>query len=300
MLGGAAVGGNATQASGTAENARKTGGRPFIDAPDGTRLFYQDWGNGNPVVFVAPWGLNSNWWEYQIPYLTDQGLRCISYDRRGHGRSEMPCHGYEFDTLAGDLDALIRQLDLRGITLVGHSMGCGDAVRYLSRFGAGRVARLVMIATITPFTLKTADNPLGVEWKELDSARMKVRKDRPHVIAEAAAAFFGAPKILVSDEIMQWWGRMMIDQCPMKTFLDLHRLFTETDFRPDLRKITVPTILIHGDADTSASLEFTSRRSAPLIRNSQLKVYEGAAHGLPVTHMDRLNADLLAFARQTV
>jgi len=296
LLGTAATGTNTTQAVSRVENGKKIKRRnPFIDAPDGTSLFYQDWGEGSPVVFVAPWGLNSNWWEYQIPYLTDQGLRCITYDRRGHGRSGMPCHGYDFDTLAGDLDALFRQLDLRNVTLVGHSMGCGDAVRYLSRFGSDRVARLMMIATITPFTLKTEDNPLGVERSELESARRKVRKDRPHVIAEAAAAFFGAPKNPVSDEVMQWWGRMMIDQCPMNTFLDLHRVFTETDFRPDLRKITVPTILIHGDADTSTSLDFTSRRSAPLIRGSQLKVYEGAAHGLPVTHMDRLNADLLAF-----
>jgi non-heme chloroperoxidase len=298
VFGAAAIGGNTAHAASMVENDKKIKrGKPFIETPDGTNLFYQDWGEGSPVVFAAPCWLNSNWWEYQTPYLTDQGLRCITYDRRGHGRSDMPCHGYDFDTLAGDLDALITQLDLRDVTLVGHSMGCGEAVRYLSRFGAGRVARLVMIATITPFVLKTEDNPLGIERSELERARMNVRKDRPHVIAEAAAGFFGSPKIPVSDEIMQWWDRMLIDQCPMIAFLHLHRFFTETDFRPDLQKITVPTLLIHGDADTSAKLELTSRRTAPLIRGSQLKVYEGAAHGLPVTHMDRLNADLLAFTK---
>ena len=176
-------------------------------------------------------------------------------------------------------------------------MGCAEAVRYLARFGAGRVARLVMIATITPFVLKTEDNPLGIERSELETARTNVRKDRPRVIAEAAAGFFGAPKIPVSDEMMRWWDRMLDDQCPMIPFLRLHKVFTETDFRPDLQKITVPTLLIHGDADTSSKIELTSRRSAPLIRGSQLKVYEGAAHGLPVTHMDRLNADLLAFMK---
>jgi non-heme chloroperoxidase len=298
FLGTAAIGGNTAQAASTVENAKKIKrGGPFIDAPDGTSLFYQDWGEGSPVVFAAPCWLTSNWWEYQTPYLTDQGLRCITYDRRGHGRSDMPCHGYDFDTLAGDLDAIIRQLDLRNVTLVGHSMGCAEAVRYLSRFGANRVARLVLIATITPFVLKTEDNPLGIERSELETARMNARKDRAHVVAEAAASFFGAPKIPVSDEIMQWWDRMLIDQTPMITFLRLHQSFTETDFRPDLQKITVPTLLIHGDADTSSKIELTSRRSAPMIRGSQFKVYEGAAHGLPVTHMDRLNADLLAFVK---
>jgi non-heme chloroperoxidase len=299
LLEAAGIGRNAVQAAGIVEkNARRTKpGRPFIETPDGTRLFYQDWGEGSPVVFCAPAWLTSGWWEYQTPFLTDQGLRCITYDRRGHGRSDMPCHGYDFDTLAGDLNTLIRQLDLRDVTLVGHSMGCGEVVRYLSRFGAGRVTRLVMIATITPFTLKTADNPLGVERSELERARANVRKDRPRVIAQAAAGFFGAPKIPVSDEIMQWWDRMLDEQCPMIAFLRLHKEFTETDFRPDLKKITVPTLLIHGDADTSAHLESTSRISAPLIPGSQLKIYEGAAHGLTVTHMDRLNADLLAFTK---
>jgi non-heme chloroperoxidase len=270
---------------------------PFIKAPDGTRLFYQDWGTGVTVVFVAPWALNSSWWEYQIPYLTAQGFRCVAYDRRGHGRSDQPGHGYEFDTLADDLAAVIRQLDLRHIMLVGHSMGCGEIVRYLSRFGADRVARVVLIATITPFTLKTSDNPEGVEWSVLENGRIKLSKDRPHQVAVAAAGFFGAEKNPVSDEMMQWWTRMILDQCSMMAMLDLHRVFTATDFRPDLRKITVPTLLIHGDSDTSTTLDFTSRRSAALIPGSQLKVYEGAAHGLPVTHMEQLNADLLSFAK---
>src|SRR6266545_956904 len=133
----------------------------FIQANDGTSLFYRDWGTGPAVVFVAPWGLNSDWWEYQIAYLTGQGLRCIAYDRRGHGRSQEPGYGYDFDTLADDLAAVIQQLDLRGITLVGHSMGAAEVVRYLARHHADRVARAVLVATITPFTLKTADNPEG-------------------------------------------------------------------------------------------------------------------------------------------
>jgi pimeloyl-ACP methyl ester carboxylesterase len=281
----------------SAEPKRRIPSRPFIRANDGTNLFYQDWGNGKPILFVAPWALNSGWWEYQIPYLSSQGFRCIAYDRRGHGRSDHPAYGYDFNTLSDDLAHVVNQLDLHDITLVGHSMGCGEVVRYLSQFGAQRVKRLVLIATITPFTLRTPDNPEGVEWSDLESGRIKLRKDRPHQLSQAAAGFFGSPKNPVSDEIMQWWTRMMVDQCSMKTMLDLHSVFTETDFRPDLRKIKVPTLLIHGDIDTSTDIDFTSRRTVPLIANSVLKVYEGAAHGLPVTHMEKLNADLMAFAK---
>lgn len=294
-----AVGRSAVSAEPAQRGGAKGGmmAKPFINADDGTGLFYQDWGAGRPVVFVAPWALNSNWWEYQINYLAGQGLRCVAYDRRGHGRSGSPGQGYDFDTLADDLAALFKQLDLRDVTLVGHSMGCAEVVRYLSRHNAARVARAVLVATITPFTMKTADNPLGVERGALEAGRVTLSKDRPHQVAKAAAGFFGAPKNPVSTEIMDWWTRMILDQCSLKPMIDLHRLFTETDFRPDLRKITVPTLLIHGDSDTSTPLEFTGRRTAQLIAGSQLKVYEGAAHGLPITHMDRLNADLLAFAK---
>jgi pimeloyl-ACP methyl ester carboxylesterase len=269
----------------------------FIETRDGASLFYKDWGAGRPVVFVAPWALNSDWWEYQMTYLAGQGLRCIAYDRRGHGRSGWPRQGYEFNTLADDLAAVIEQLNLHGVTLVGHSMGCGEVVRYLSRHRARRVVRAVLVATITPFTLKTADNPDGVERSVLEKGRIALSQDRPHQIAKAAPAFFGAPKNPVSTEIMEWWTRMIIDQCSLKTMLDLHRVFTETDFRPELRTIKVPTLIIHGDSDTSTPIDFTGRRTERLIPSGQLKVYEGAAHGLPITHMDQLNADLLAFVK---
>jgi len=206
-------------------------------------------------------------------------------------------HGYEFDTLADDLAAVIEQLDLRDITLVGQSLGCGEVVRYLSRHGANRVARIALVATITPFVLKTDDNPEGVDQARLEIVRKVLSKDRPHPIAAAAPAFFGAPKNAVSQEIMDWWVRMMVDECSLKTMLDLQRMFTETDFRPELRRISVPTLLIHGDNDTSTPIETTARKTAPLIPRCQLKVYEGAAHGLPITHADQLNADLLAFTK---
>ena len=268
-----------------------------IETSDGTQLFYRDCGRGRPVVFVAPWALNSEWWEYQTAFLSGHGLRCISYDRRGHGRSDQPRAGYDFDTLSDDLATLIEQLELRDVVLVGHSMGCGEVVRCLSRHARGPVARAVLIATITPFTLKTPDNPDGVDARVLEAGRTQLARDRPHQVATGAPAFFGAPKNAVSPEVMEWWTRMILDRCSLKVMLDLHRAFTETDFRPDLRAITVPTLLIHGDSDTSTPLDFTARRSAALIPRGELKVYEGAAHGLPITHMDRLNADLLAFSQ---
>jgi pimeloyl-ACP methyl ester carboxylesterase len=271
--------------------------KPFIEAADGTNLFYRDCGAGSPVVFLAPWGMHSSWWEQQTIYLADRGLRCISYDRRGHGRSGLPGRGYDYDTLSSDLDAVIEQLGLHDITLVGHSMGCGEVVRYLTRHGARRVARIALVATNTPFILKTADNPDGVEKAVLEKARADLTRDCPGVIARAAPSFFGASKNTVSEEMMQWWTRMMVDGCSLKVMIDLHRMFTETDFRPELPQIKTPALLIHGDIDVSARLEMTGRKTAKLIPGSRLTIYENAAHALPVTHADRLNADLVAFAK---
>lgn len=271
--------------------------KQFIEAADGTNLFFRDWGKGQPMVFAAPWGLNSAWWEYQMADLAGRGLRCVGYDRRGHGRSGEPNNGYEFDTLADDLAKVLEQLDLRDITLVGQSLGCGEVVRYLSRHGSNRVTRVVLVSTITPFVLKTDDNPEGVDRATLEIVRKVLSKDRVHPIAASAPAFFGAPKNRVSQEIMDWWVRMMVDGCSLKTMLDLQRMFTETDFRPELRRISVPTLLIHGDNDASTPIETTARKTAPLIPGCQLKVYEGAAHGLPITHAEQLNADLMAFTK---
>jgi len=248
-------------------------------------------------VFVAPWALPSDWWEYQIADLAGHGLRCLAYDRRGHGRSDEPGTGYEFDTLADDLAAVIEQLDLRDVTLVGHSMGCAEIVRYLSRQPAHRVARAVLVSTITPLIVKTADNPSGVDESVLEKGRLALAKDRPHQVAIAAANFFGAPATTVSTEITDWWVRLIVDRCSLQVMLDLHRVFTRTDFSADLRKVNVPVLLVHGNRDTSALIDVTARRSVSLIPHCELKVYEGAAHGLPITHMEQLNAELLAFAR---
>jgi len=282
---------------GSSPSKAKTQARQFVEVADGTSLFYQDWGSGSPVVFVAPWAMNSNWWEQQTVYLADRGLRCISYDRRGHGRSAQATRGYDFDTLSSDLYALIEQLGLHDVTLVGHSMGCGEVVRYLARQGGRRVARAVLIATITPFRLKTADNPDGIEKAVLDKARADLSRDRPGQVRRNAPIFFGASKSTVSEEMMEWWTRMIVDGCSLKVMVDLHRMFTETDFRQELPQIKVPTLLIHGDSDNSTPLEVTSRKTVKLIPGARLSIYENAAHGLPVTHAERLNAELLAFAK---
>src|SRR5262249_37795464 len=176
-------------------------------------------------------------------------------------------------------------------------MGCGEVIRYLTRHGARRVARIVLVATNTPFVLKTADNPDGVDKAVLEKGRADLSRDRPNGIARNAAAFFGAPTNQVSEEMMQWWTRMIVEGCSLKVTLDLHRMFTETDFRQELTQIKMPPLLIHGDIDVSARLEMTGRKTAKLIPGSRLIIYENAAHGLPVTHADRLNADLLAFVK---
>jgi pimeloyl-ACP methyl ester carboxylesterase len=271
---------------------------PFVTTRDGTRLFVRDWGTGRPVVFVAPWALCADWWDVHMTTLAGRGLRCIAYDRRGHARSDEPGGGYDFDTLADDLATVIERRDLQNVLLVGHSMGGCEVVRYLTRHRSRRVTRVVLIAPVTPFTLKTDTNPDGAPREALERGREGLTRDLHRRIAEAAPAFFGAPANPVSAQAMEWWTRMMVDRCSLKVMLDLHRIMTETDFRPELPTITVPTLILHGDRDVSARLDFTGRRTQQLIPRSELKVYEGAAHGLPFTHAEQFQADLLALAAQ--
>lgn len=285
-------------AGGEAVRAGNVFQAPSVRTRDRTNLFYKEWGMGKPVVFVHGWAINSDMWQYQMAYLAARNLRCVAYDRRGHGRSGQPGRGYDYDTLADDLAALIEHLDLREVTLVGHSMGGGEIVRYLSRHGAGRVARAVLLSTTTPFPLKTADNPDGVEEARFEELRAALGKDAPQWFASGAPGFFGAglPGYSVSPEMSQW-GVGLCLQTSLKALIDCNRAVAGTDFRGELRKVTVPTLVIHGDSDQSAPLDLTGRKTARLIPGSQLKVYEGAPHGLFITHMERLNGDLLAFAK---
>ncbi|QRK08845.1 alpha/beta hydrolase [Archangium violaceum] len=262
---------------------------------DGVDLFYRDWGTGRPVVFLSGWALCSDMWNYQMVPLSEQGLRCVAYDRRGHGRSSDPGRGYDYDTLADDLAFVLEALDLREVTLVGHSMASGELVRYLTRHGAGRIARLVFVApAATPFPLKTADNPEGIDASVFEYVRDQLMlRDFPKWLADNARPFVTEE---TSPEMVEWIMSLM-RQCSMKAVIECNRSSTTTDFRAELPRIKLPTLVIHGDKDVSAPLELTGRKTARLIPGSRLEVYEGAPHGLFVTHMDRLNADLLAFAR---
>ena len=283
-----------TAATGSKPASKKPALRmPFISANDGTPLFYKDWGTGKPVMFLSSWAMNSDMWQYQMTPMVNQGLRCVAYDRRGHGRSGQPAQGYDYDTLADDLGAVIEQLDLRQVTLIGHSMAPGEMVRYLTRHGASRVSGMVLIAPTTPFMLKTPDNPDGIPKERFDQTRAQWSKDYPKWLADNARSFGVAD---TSQAMIDWVIRLMT-QPPLKAILDCNQAIIETDFRPELPKVAVPTLIIQGDKDASAPLDLTGRRTLKLIPGAKLTVYEGAPHGLMLTHIDRLNRDLVAFAQ---
>ena len=265
----------------------------FIETPDGVKLAYTDWGSGKPVVFIHAWALPSPMWDYQIGALSQAGLRCIAYDRRGHGRSSKPGSGYDCDTLADDLAALLTQLDLHEVTLVSHSFGSGEVVRYLSRHGAGRIGKIVLIAPAAlPFVMKTSDNPSGIAAEQLEFFRTHVlQADFPKWLEDGKQTFFAAD---TSPSLQEWVKQLMLST-PLPVAVETNRRITSTDFRRELPGITVPTLIIHGDKDVSAPIDLTGRPTAALIPKAQLRVYEGAPHGIFLTHKDRLNADLLGF-----
>jgi non-heme chloroperoxidase len=285
---------SATSAQASSSRAKPRAG-DFIDTTDGVKLAYSDWGAGKPVVFVHAWALPSPMWDYQIGALSEQGLRCIAYDRRGHGRSSKPSSGYDCDTLADDLSALLSELDLHGVTLVSHSFGSAEVVRYLTRHGASRIEKIVLIAPAAlPFVMKTADNPNGFPAEQLEFFRTKVlQADFPKWLEEGKKAFF-VPETSLS---LQDWVKELMLSTPLSIAIETSRRVTSTDFRKELPTITVPTLVIHGDKDVSAPIDLTGRPTAALIPKAQLKIYEGAPHGIFLTHKDRVNADLLGFIK---
>lgn len=272
---------------------------PFVTAKDGTQLHYEDWGAGRPVVLLGSATMNSRMWEFQAHHLAERGLRCILPDRRGFGRSERPWDGYDYDTLADDLAALIGHLGLRDTTLVGYAIGGGEAVRYLARHGSGQVSRLALVSTTAPFLLRTPDNPDGIDPAVREQVVAAMSADRARYVAEIAVPFFGgleatAESLPVSPQLVEWLTQQVLDSSLRASVEITRTLFTE-DLRADVRAVDVPTLIIHGDADPSAPVDLCARRTAALIPHSSLTVYEGAAHGLFATHADRLNADLLEF-----
>ncbi len=263
---------------------------------DSVNLFYQEYGEGTPVVFIHGWPLNHEMWEYQLAALAKHHIRCIAYDRRGFGKSDQPWQGYDYDTLANDLHQLITQLNLSKVVLVGFSMGGGEVARYIGKYGADKIAKVVFISSVTPFRLKTTNNPDGSEKTTFDATVHKIETDRPAFLAEFAKKFYGVDKISssVSPEILAW-NQMLCLMSSAKATVDCVRSFSETDFRNDLKKITVPTLIIHGDADDIVPINASGNKTAALIPHAKYIVYKGAPHGLFITEKEKLNTDLIAF-----
>jgi non-heme chloroperoxidase len=260
---------------------------------DGVALFYRDWGAGKPLLFLSGWTLNSDMWAYQMEPLCRRGFRCIAYDRRAHGRSSDPGKGFDFDTLADDLAAVIETLDLKAATVVAHSFASGEIVRYLTRHGSSRVARVVFVSPAAiPFLLKTPDNPNGVDEAIFDQLRRAFLDDFPGWAEAGAEAYFvpGTPRAIVD------WTLRMMTQTSLVAAAELSKIQTSTDFRGELARIDIPTLVVHGDRDASAPIELTGRPAAALTPGARLAVYEGGPHGLYFTHKDRLNRDIAEFA----
>ena len=267
-------------------------GSAFVQTRDGQQLFYRDAGTGKPVVFVHGWTLSSAIWRGQLEWLSNKGLRTVAYDRRGHGQSTKPASGYDYDTLTGDLAAVLDRLDLRDVTLVGHSMGGGEVVRYLARHGTARIARVLLIAPTTPFALKTADNPEGIDKAIYDKFVAALQADRPAYFRAGIPAFLGKN----ADPETVDWVLAIAAQATVQAEVECLRSFSETDFRPDLKAVTVPTRIVYGTADSPIA-PVNARRTHEGIAGSRLEIYEGAPHALFVTDRDRFNNELLEFTR---
>jgi non-heme chloroperoxidase len=266
---------------------------------DGTRIYYKDWGSGRPIVFSHGWPLSSDAWEAQMVFLASNGFRTIAHDRRGHGRSSQPWNGNEMDTYADDLAALIEALDLHDVMLVGHSTGGGEVTRLMGRHGTRRVAKAVLVGAVPPLMLKTPGNPGGLPIEVFDAIRAASLKDRSQLYKDIASGpFFGfnRPGAKVSQGMIDsfWMQGMMAGH---KNAYDCIKAFSETDFTEDLRRIDVPTLVIHGDDDQIVPIDAAGRASAKLVKGSTLKVYRGGSHALADTSRDEINADLLVFAR---
>ncbi|WP_016906030.1 alpha/beta fold hydrolase [Streptomyces xiaopingdaonensis] len=275
-------------------------GTGTVTTRDGEKLFYKDWGSGPTVVFVHGWPLNADAWEDQMKYVAENGFRGIAHDRRGHGRSTQPWEGYDFDTFADDLNDLLTALDLQDVTLVGHSMGGGELARYVGRHGTDRVSKAVLLSAIPPLMSQSDSNPEGVPAQVFEEIRNGIRKERSQFWKDTAESFLGGNR--PGNQATQgnrdaFWLMAMAQS--IKAGVDCVTAFERTDFTEDLKKFDVPTLVVHGDDDQIVPFEATGEKTARIVPDATLKVYEGGSHGIAVVpgHKDKFNQDLLAFLR---
>lgn len=289
-----------TESSEFQNNTKGEHSMATITTKDGTTIYYKDWGKGQPIVFSHGWPLSSDDWDAQMLFFGQHGYRVIAHDRRGHGRSTQTWDGNDMDTYADDLAQLTEKLDLREAIHVGHSTGGGEVARYIGRHGSKRVAKAVLIGAVPPIMLKTASNPGGLPMDVFDSIRAGVANNRPQFYKDITLPFYGynRPGAKLSEGIREhWWLQGMMGG--VKAHYDCIKAFSETDFTEDLKKIDVPTLILHGDDDQIVPIADSALLSAKLVKNSTLKVYPGLPHGMCTTNPDEINADLLAFCQRS-
>ncbi|ENY81102.1 alpha/beta fold hydrolase [Sphingopyxis sp. MC1] len=273
----------------------------YITASDGAQIFYKDWGprDAQPLVFHHGWPLTADEWDNQLLFFLSQGYRVIAHDRRGHGRSTQTDHGNEMDTYAADVAALVASLDLKGAVHIGHSTGGGEAAHYAARAKAGTIAKLILVGAVPPVMVKKASNPGGLPIEVFDGFRTALAEDRSQFYLDVASGpFYGFNRdgAKVSQGLIQnWWRQGMVGSA--KAHYDCIKAFSETDFTEDLKKIAVPTLVMHGTDDQVVPFADSAPLSAKLLANGTLKAYEGFPHGMAATHADVINKDILAFIR---